>query len=101
MTAFLNPFAHMEPERKMTNSELVMALRHDLATTEAAVSTYTAHAETIDHVLAKKVLMDIANQERAHAGQLLRLIQIITGDEDNYLAKGKNIIDESEKNLLT
>jgi rubrerythrin len=100
MSAFLNPFAHLEPDRKMSNSELVMALRQDLAMIETAISTLTAHAETTDHVLAKKALMDIANEERVHAGRFLRLIQIITGDEDNFLATGKNEVDESEKNLL-
>jgi rubrerythrin len=100
MSAFVKPFGHLGPDRKMSNSELVMALRQDLGGAEAAIVTCTAHAEATDHVLAKKSLMEIARDERVHAGQFLRLIQIITGDEDRYLAKGKNLVDESEKNLL-
>jgi len=98
MAAFMNPFVDMVPERKMSNAELVMALRLNLAAEEEATNTYLAHAQATDHLLAKKVLVDIADEERVHAGEFLRLIQILTGDEDKLLAKGKHEVDDLEKN---
>jgi uncharacterized protein len=44
------------------------------------------------------VLIDIANEERVHAGEFLRLIQILSPDEENYLAKGQAEVDGMGKN---
>jgi len=100
MPAFSDPFVHMEPERKMSTNELIAALRMDLSAEQEAIISYLANAESTDHVLAKKVLIDIANEERVHAGEFLRLIQILSPDEENYLAKGQTEVDSMEKNLL-
>lgn len=97
MAEFVNPFSGIVPDRKMTVSELVRALRLNLSAEEEAVHLYSAHADATDHLLAKKVLLDIANEERVHAGEFARLIQILTGDEDKWLAKGKKEVDEMEK----
>jgi uncharacterized protein len=53
-----------------------------------------AHAEATDHSLAKKVLIDVANEERVHAGEFERLLQILTGDEDRWLEEGREEVDE-------
>lgn len=45
-----------------------------------------AHAEATDHPLAKKVLIDIANEERGHAGEFARLLSI--------LAEGAEEVDQ-------
>jgi len=94
MPSFLNPFVDMTPERKMSVPELVGALRLDLSSELEAINTYLAHAGTTDNLLAKKVLTDIANEERVHAGELLHLIEVITGDEDKYLARGREEVDQ-------
>ena len=53
MAEFLNPFSCMIPTRKMTDSELVRALRLDLAAEEEAVHLYQAHADATDNELAR------------------------------------------------
>jgi rubrerythrin len=93
MPEFVNPFSGMIPERSMTTEELVRALRLDLAAEHEAVHTYLAHAGATDNPLAKAVLIDIANEERVHAGEFARLIAIITGDEDDLLRKGGIEVD--------
>ncbi|RKX48891.1 MAG: Rubrerythrin [Thermotoga sp.] len=94
MAEFMNPFSGKVPERKLTKEELIRAIRMDLAAEEEAVHVYMAHAEATDDPLVKKVLMDIANEERIHAGEFLRLLQILTGDEDEYLRKGGEEVGE-------
>ena len=94
MPEFVNPFSGKVPERKLSPEELVRAIRLDLASEEEAVHLYMAHAEATDNVLAKRILMDIANEEREHVGEFLRLLQILTGDEDKWLAKGAGEVDE-------
>ena len=93
MPEFVNPFSGMAPERTMTLKELVRALRLDLASEHEAVHTYLAHADATDNPLAKAVLIDIANEERVHAGEFSRLISILTGDEDAHLAEGAQEVD--------
>ncbi len=99
MPSFMNPFVDMEPGRNMTTAELVTALRLDVAAEQEAVSTYMAHAGATDHALAKEVLIDIANEERVHTGELLRLIQLLTKDEDKLLAQGKDEVEEMRKKV--
>ena len=94
MPEFLNPFSGKVPENKLTLGELIRAIRLNIAAEEEAVHLYMAHADATDHPLAKKVLIDIANEERQHAGEFLRLIQILTGDEDKWLAEGAAEVDE-------
>jgi len=95
MPEFLNPFSGMVPDRKLTLAELIRAIRLDLTAEHEAVNLYMAHADATDHPLAKKVLIDIANEERVHAGEFARLISILTGnEEDKFLAEGAEEVDE-------
>ena len=94
MPEFVNPFSGKAPERKLTTEELVRAIRLNLAAEHEAVHVYMAHADATDHPLAKEVLIDIANEERVHAGEFSRLLEILTGDEDKWLAEGAEEVDE-------
>jgi uncharacterized protein len=91
---FANPFSGNVPGRKMTNEELVRAIRLNLAAEQEATFQYAAHADATDNALAKKVLLDIADEERVHVGEFSRLLQILTGDEDQLLAQGRQEVDE-------
>src|SRR5512138_2030326 len=99
MPQFSNPFVGNVPDRKMTLEELVRAMRLNVAAEEDATALYMAHAEATDHPLAKKVLIDIANEERVHVGEFNRLIQLLTGDEDQWLADGAAEVDEMAAGL--
>jgi len=101
MPEFLNPFSGRVPEGRLTPQELIRAIRLDLAAEHEAVHLYMAHAEATDNPLAKKVLIDIANEERIHAGEFARLISILTGDEDILLAKGAKEVDEMAAETLS
>jgi len=99
MPEFLNPFSGKAPDRKLTKEELIRAVRLDLAAEHEAVHLYMAHADATDDPLAKKVFIDIANEERVHAGEFARLLQILTGDEDDLLKEGAEEVDELAEEL--
>ena len=99
MPDFTDPFGGNVPDRKMTHEELVRAIRLDLAAEEEAIFIYMAHAEATDHALARKVLIDVANEEREHVGEFQRLLQILTGDEDGFLEHGREEVDEMAAEL--
>ncbi len=93
MPEFTNPFIGVVPGRKMTESELLRALRLDLSAEEEAVHIYLSHADATDNELAKKVLLDIADEERVHKGEFQRLIGILSKEEDAFLAEGAEEVD--------
>jgi rubrerythrin len=101
MPEFPNPFVGKIPDRKLTLEELIRAIRLDLAAEEEAIHLYMAQADATEHPLAQKVLVDVANEERQHAGEFLRLLQILTGDEDKWLAEGAGEVNELASETAT
>ena len=94
MPEFVNPFTGVVPGRKMTDTELLRALRLDLSAEEEAVHLYLAHADATDNELAKKVLQDIADEERVHKGEFQRLISILSKEEDTFLTEGAQEVND-------
>ncbi len=94
MPEFTNPFIGVVPGRKMTDSELLRALRLDLSAEEEAVHIYLSHADATDNELAKKVLQDVADEERVHKGEFQRLINILSKEEEGFLAEGAQEVND-------
>lgn len=94
MPEFVNPFSGTVPDRKLTKEELIRAIRLNVAAEHEAIHLYMAHADATDHPLAKQVLIDIANEEREHVGEFNRLLEILTGDEAEWLEEGREEVDE-------
>lgn len=94
MAEFVDPFSGGVPDRKMTLGELLRAIRLDLAAEEEAVHLYEAHADATDNKLARKVLHDIANEERVHVGEFQRLLNILAPDEAQLLSDGAAEVDD-------
>jgi len=94
MPEFVNPFSGTVPDRKLTKAELIRAIRLNVAAEHEAIHLYMAHADATDHALAKEVLIDIANEEREHVGEFNRLLEILTGDEAEWLADGREEVNE-------
>lgn len=94
MPEFVNPFSGVVPERKLSDSELARAIRLNIAAEHEAVHLYESHADATDNGLAKKVLRDIADEERVHIGEFQRLLAILLPDEDRLLAEGAQEVNE-------
>ena len=94
MPEFTNPFIGVVPGRNLTDSELLRALRLDLSAEEEAVHIYLSHADATDNELAKKVLQDIADEERVHKGEFQRLISLLSKEEDSFLAEGAQEVND-------
>jgi len=94
MAEFVNPFSGMVPDRKLNNRELARAVRMCLAAEEEAVHMYEAMADASDNPLAAKVLQDIADEEKVHAGEFQELLRILLPEEQQLLAKGTDEVQE-------
>ncbi len=99
MPAFGSPFSGLAHDRKLTDEELVRAIRFMVAAEYEAIQLYTQLAESTDNVLAVEVLNDIANEERVHAGEFLRLLRELSPDEKSYYAKGAKEVEDEIKKL--
>jgi rubrerythrin len=88
MAEFANAFYGNVSPRMLTHSELVRAIRLMVTDEYEAISIYTQLAESTDNALAKEVLTDIANEERVHAGEFLRLLKELAPDEEQWYADG-------------
>ncbi len=93
MPDFVNPFSGVVP-RKMTKDELIRAIRLNIAAEHEAVHVYMAHADATDDPLAKKVLIDIANEEIVHVGEFTTLLKHLNPEEEEYLAEGEEEVRE-------
>ncbi len=51
-------------------------------------------AESTDNKLAIEVLKDIADEERVHAGEFLRLLYELAPDEEKFYSEGSEEIEE-------
>jgi len=85
---FGHPFSVLKAKRKLTHQELIRAIRMMIAAEYEAVQLYTQLAESTDNELAKKVLIHVANEERVHAGEFLRLLKHLAPDEERHYQEG-------------
>lgn len=88
MASFANPFTGNIP-RKMTKAELIQAIRLNLAGELEAIFVYDAHVLATDDPVAKKVIADIRDEEKAHVGELLTLLSYLDPDEASHFAEGE------------
>jgi len=94
MPNFGSPFSGLANDRKLTDAELVRAIRFLVAAEYEATQLYMQLAESTDNKLAQKVLKDIADEEIVHAGEFLRLLHELAPDEKKFYAKGAKEVEE-------
>ena len=97
MPDFGNPFSGLKKDRKITNEELIRAIRFMIAAEYEAIQLYMQLAESTDNKLAKEVLKDIADEEKVHAGEFLRLLKELAPDEQKFYDKGTKEVEEEIK----
>ena len=99
MPEFGSPFAGRASDRKLTDEELIRAIRFMIAAEYEAIQLYMQLAESTDNKLAIEVLKDIADEERVHAGEFLRLLHEIAPDEEKYYKEGYEEVEEEIEKL--
>jgi rubrerythrin len=97
MPEFGSPFSGRKSDRKLTDQELIRAIRFMVAAEYEAIQLYMQLAESTDNKLAIEVLQDIADEERVHAGEFLRLLHELAPDEKKFYAEGAQEVEEEIK----
>lgn len=99
MPDFGHPFSGLTKDKKLTKEELIRAVRFMVSAEYEAVQLYMQLAESIDNKLAIEVLKDIADEEKVHAGEFLRLLKELAPDEDKFYQEGAEEV-EAEINKM-
>jgi rubrerythrin len=94
MPEFGTPFSGKKSDRKLTPSELIRSIRFMVAAEYEAVQLYEQLAESTDNTLAKNVLIDIADEEKVHAGEFLRLLHELNPKEQGFYDAGAKEVEE-------
>ncbi|MDD3027825.1 MAG: ferritin family protein [Erysipelotrichaceae bacterium] len=99
MPEFASPFSGLANDRKLSDAELIRAIRFMVAAEYEAIQMYMQLAESIDNKLAIAVLEDIADEERVHAGEFLRLLRELEPDEEAFYQEGREEVEEEIEDL--
>lgn len=99
MPEFSAPFSGLAKDRKLTDAELIRSIRFMVAAEYEAIQLYMQLTESTDNKLAIEVLKDIADEERVHAGEFLRLLKELAPDEEQFYAEGAGEVEEEIEKL--
>jgi len=99
MPEFSTAFSGLSEKKLLTHEELVRSIRFMIAAEYEAIQLYTQLAESTDNKLAKEVLIDIANEEKVHAGEFLRLLKELAPDEEEFYKAGAQEVEEEIEKL--
>jgi rubrerythrin len=99
MPEFGSPFSGLALEGTITEEELVRAIRFMVAAEYEAVQLYMQLAESTDNKLVIAVLKGIADEERVHAGEFLRLLKELAPDEEKFYTEGAEEVEEEIEKL--
>ena len=99
MPDFGNSFSGLAKDRKLTEEELIRAIRFMIAAEYEAIQLYMQLAESTNNKLAIEVLKDIADEERVHAGEFLRLLKELDPDEEKFYSEGAEEVEEEIEKL--
>lgn len=94
MPEFTSAFSGLDCPRKLTLKELVRSVRFMIAAEYEAVQLYEQLAESTDNQLARKVLLDIADEEKQHAGEFRRLLSILAPQDEMLYCAGMRETDD-------
>lgn len=92
--SFINPFGVMQTDRPMNKAEIIRAVRLSIAAEYEAVQLYTQIAESTNDPVVKKVMIHVADEERVHAGEFLRLLKHLDPEEEKYYQTGYKEVEE-------
>ena len=85
-----------EIDKKLSDAEIA---RIGLIAELDAINLYEQLAALAEDPLLKKVLLDIANEEKEHVGEFLELLRRLDKEQIDAIEEGKKEVEELEKEL--
>ncbi|MCM1338295.1 MAG: hypothetical protein NC191_01330 [Muribaculaceae bacterium] len=88
MPEFSTPFSAKKSDRKLTKEELIRTIRFSIASEFEAIQLYEEIQESIDDENSKKLLEEIAEDEKVHVGNFLYLLKQLAPEESDAYGEG-------------
>ena len=99
MAKFGTPYNILKADRTLTHEEIIRSIRFNIAAEYEAIQLYHEVIECTDNELVKTVLKDIADEERVHAGELMKLLMTLEPDEEKHYEDGAKEVEEMMKKM--
>lgn len=90
-------FKVVKDVEKLNDRELARALRDAIIAEEGAIKQYEVIADATSNETIKKIVNDLAGEEKVHVGELHKLISMIDKDEKPLLEKGDKEAEEKSE----
>jgi rubrerythrin len=87
----------LNPDRPMTVRELARAIRLAITAEHDAVQLYELIADSTPDVAVRKIMQDVANEEKEHVGEFEELLARIDPENEHFVGEG---VEEAEE-LIT
>jgi len=98
MPGFGSPFSGLANDRKLTDEELIRAIRFMVAAEYEATQMYMQLAESTDNKLAVDVLKDIADENSCTLESFLRLLHELAPMKKNSMPGGRRSRSGNQEN---
>ena len=86
---FVKPFPGKNPGDQITKQELISAIRLSICAEQEAVHLYDQIAEFTDNEMVKKLMVDVADEERIHIGEFQKLLELIGEGKADKVKEGE------------
>lgn len=98
MPEFSRAFSSTKLDRPLTKEEVIREIRFSIAAEMEAIHLYTQMSESLPEEpgmdLVKKVLLDIADEERVHIGEFQEILFRLAPREAKLYKEGQNEVKE-------
>lgn len=86
------------PSKKLNDEELLRAIKFAIVSEFEAIQIYQQIADATENLGAKRVMLDIAREEKQHVGELSELLKVLAPyDEEEYKEGAKETVENLEK----
>jgi hypothetical protein len=84
----------LTPENELDKRELARAIRLSISAEQDAVHLYELLADASSDEKVKKILQDIADEEKVHEGEFQRMLQEIDKSNAGFISEGEKEVEE-------
>jgi rubrerythrin len=82
------------PDKKLSGRELERAVRLSISAEHDAVHLYELIADATDNKDVKKIMQDVANEEKVHSYEFQKLLEILSPEENEQKEEAYKEIEE-------
>ena len=85
---------NVKTPEKFTDRETTRAIRDAIIAEEGAINQYETVVDATTDERVARVLTSIANEEKAHVGELQKLLAMLLEDEQGFLDEGAGEVED-------